>query len=94
MEAQIPHLMVRLQGKDAVHTDGMDGHWMMESNGARPNLPTNDPKKGFRYNLCIKQHEMAPFLGTAHLHAAEEHLVMLDTLWAKQLGGGGDEIKI
>lgn len=192
MEAQIPHLMVRLQGEGAAHTDGTDGHSSTESEGTKPNtinfaarekeemrdltraseivslanpppgegavpadlsgsmtsthwdpmvgqiflgnsndvplvpddrypspppvfprlkttdmdiyeermdedpfhyLPTNDPKKGFGYDLCIECHEMAPFPGTAHLRAAEEHLVMLDTLWAERQGGG-DEIKI
>ena len=190
MEAQIPHLMVRLQGEGAAHTDGTDGHSSTESEGVKPNtinfaarekeemrdltraseivslanplpgqgatptdysgsmtsthwdptvgqiflgnsndvplfpdpspppefaklkttdmdiyeekidvedpfnyLPTNDPKKGFGYDLCIECHEMAPFPSTAHLRAAEEHLVMLDTLWAERQGGG-DEINI
>ena len=37
MEAQIPHLMVRLQGEGAAHTDGTDGHSSTETEGTKPN---------------------------------------------------------
>lgn len=36
---------------------------------------------------------MAPFPSTAYLRAADEHLGMLDTLWAERQGGG-EEIEI
>jgi dual specificity MAP kinase phosphatase len=58
---------------------------------------TNDPSTGFGYDICVECHEMAPFPSTAHLRAADEHLQMLDALWADRNGlglghpeGGGD----
>src|SRR5882762_7940651 len=35
---------------------------------------TNDPQRGYGYDICVECHEMAPFPSTAHLRAADEHL--------------------
>lgn len=43
---------------------------------------TNDPKKGFGYDICIECHDLATFPSAAHLRAAEEHLGMMDLMWA------------
>ncbi len=45
---------------------------------------TNDPAKGFGFDICIECHDLAPFPNAAHLRAAEEHLGMLDALWREK----------
>ena len=45
---------------------------------------TNDPTKGFGFDICIECHDLAPFPNAAHLRAAEEHLGMLDALWREK----------
>lgn len=45
---------------------------------------TNDPKKGFGYDICIECHDLATFPSAAHLRAAEEHLGMVDLMWAER----------
>lgn len=45
---------------------------------------TNDPKKGLGYDICIECHDLATFPSAAHLRAAEEHLGMMDLLWAEK----------
>ncbi|KAF8072211.1 hypothetical protein FPV67DRAFT_1411852 [Lyophyllum atratum] len=50
---------------------------------------TNDPEKGYGYDICIECHDLAPFPTGAHLRAAEEHLTMLDVLWGNR--GKGKE---
>ena len=54
---------------------------------------TNDPAKGFGYDICVECHEVAPFPSTTHLRAADEHLQMLDALWVErhQAGEGAGE---
>ncbi|KAG6856272.1 hypothetical protein H0H87_005957 [Tephrocybe sp. NHM501043] len=48
-------------------------------------LPTNDPAKGFGYDICIECHDLAPFPSPVHMKAAEEHLATLDELWLKRV---------
>ncbi|KAG5644183.1 hypothetical protein DXG03_009024 [Asterophora parasitica] len=43
---------------------------------------TNDPALGFGYDVCIECHDLAPFPTQTHLRAAEEHLAMLEVMWA------------
>ena len=47
-------------------------------------LATNDPSKGFGFDICIECHDLAPFPSAAHMRAAEEHLGMLDVLWGER----------
>ncbi|KAG6906744.1 hypothetical protein DXG01_012296 [Tephrocybe rancida] len=60
-----------------------------ESDGDDPfnYLQTNDPAKGFGYDICIECHDLAPFPTSVHLKAAEEHLTTLDDLWVKRVTG-------
>ncbi|KAG6809039.1 hypothetical protein H0H92_001851 [Tricholoma furcatifolium] len=48
-------------------------------------LATNDPAKGFGYDICIECHDLAPFPSPAHLRAAEDHLLALDGMWARRV---------
>lgn len=48
-------------------------------------LSTNDPAKGFGFDICIECHDLAPFPTPAALRTAEEHLMMLDDTWVKGL---------
>ncbi|KAH0584844.1 hypothetical protein H2248_008122 [Termitomyces sp. 'cryptogamus'] len=48
-------------------------------------LLTNDPAKGFGFDICIECHDLAPFPTPAELRAAEEHLMMLDDTWVKRV---------
>ncbi|KAG6863655.1 hypothetical protein C0991_004324 [Blastosporella zonata] len=48
-------------------------------------LPTNDPAKGYGYDICIECHDLAPFPTPMHLKAAEEHLASMDDLWVKRV---------
>ncbi|KAF9447407.1 hypothetical protein P691DRAFT_802517 [Macrolepiota fuliginosa MF-IS2] len=43
---------------------------------------TNDPKRAYGYDICIECHDLATFPSAAHLRAAEEHLAMMDLMWA------------
>ncbi|XP_006459605.1 hypothetical protein AGABI2DRAFT_177482 [Agaricus bisporus var. bisporus H97] len=45
---------------------------------------TNNPQKGFGYDICIECHDLATFPSAAHLRAAEEHLSMVDLLWLEK----------
>ncbi|KAF5374503.1 hypothetical protein D9615_009130 [Tricholomella constricta] len=45
---------------------------------------TNDPARGFGYDICIECHDLAPFPSAAHLRAAEEHLAMLEVMWVNR----------
>lgn len=45
---------------------------------------TNNPDKGFGYDICIECHDLATFPSAAHLRAAEEHLGMVDLLWVEK----------
>ena len=47
-------------------------------------LATNDPEKGFGFDICIECHDLAPFPTAAHMRAAEEHLGMLDIMWKER----------
>ncbi|KAJ6512591.1 hypothetical protein C8R45DRAFT_787684, partial [Mycena sanguinolenta] len=55
----------------------------------------NAPTDGMGYDVCVECHEMVPFPSLAHLHAAEEHLGMLEEMWDErerarlQVGKGG-----
>ncbi|KAG2018272.1 serine/threonine/tyrosine-interacting protein, variant 2 [Coprinopsis cinerea AmutBmut pab1-1] len=46
---------------------------------------TNNPAKGFGYDICIECHELAPFPTAAHLRAAEDHLVTLERVWRERM---------
>ncbi|KAK2459873.1 hypothetical protein APHAL10511_008073 [Amanita phalloides] len=46
--------------------------------------PNNDPQSGYGYDICVECHDLAPFPTAAHLRAAEDHLTMLDKLWAER----------
>ncbi|KAG6876362.1 hypothetical protein C0993_003789 [Termitomyces sp. T159_Od127] len=48
-------------------------------------LSTNDPAKGFGFDICIECHDLAPFPTPAALRTAEEHLMRLDDIWVKGL---------
>ncbi|KAG6902081.1 hypothetical protein C0995_004582 [Termitomyces sp. Mi166 len=48
-------------------------------------LATNDPAKGFGFDVCIECHDLAQFPTPAGLRAAEEHLMTLDDIWAKRV---------
>ncbi|KAG6879792.1 hypothetical protein C0992_011590 [Termitomyces sp. T32_za158] len=48
-------------------------------------LSTNDPAKGYGFDICIECHDLAPFPTPAALRTAEEHLMMLDDTWVKKL---------
>ncbi|RDB29569.1 hypothetical protein Hypma_014898 [Hypsizygus marmoreus] len=52
---------------------------------------TNDPARGFGYDICIECHDLAPFPSAAHLRAAEEHLGKLDVLWVERCRAMGDK---
>ncbi|KXN86091.1 Dual specificity protein phosphatase PPS1 [Leucoagaricus sp. SymC.cos] len=45
---------------------------------------TNSPQNGLGYDICIECHDLATFPSAAHLRAAEEHLGMLDLMWAER----------
>ncbi|KAF4596057.1 tyrosine/serine/threonine protein phosphatase pps1 [Pleurotus pulmonarius] len=47
-------------------------------------LPTNDPGKSMGYDICFECHDRAPYPSPAHLRAAEEHLGMLEVMWARR----------
>ena len=47
-------------------------------------LATNDPEKGFGFDICIECHDLALFPTAAHMRAAEEHLGMLDIMWKER----------
>ena len=47
-------------------------------------LATNDPEKGFGFDICVECHDLAPFPTAAHMRAAEEHLGMLDIMWKER----------
>ncbi|KDR75977.1 hypothetical protein GALMADRAFT_456206 [Galerina marginata CBS 339.88] len=47
-------------------------------------LSTNDPARGFGYDICVECHDLAPFPSGQHLRAAEEHLGMLDVMWRER----------
>ena len=36
------------------------------------------------YDICVECHEMAPFPSPAHLRAAEDHITMLESMWAER----------
>ncbi|KAF7292517.1 hypothetical protein MKEN_01476100 [Mycena kentingensis (nom. inval.)] len=48
---------------------------------------TNAPEAGMGYDICIECHEMAPFPNPAHLRAAEDHVRMLEAMWAQRVAG-------
>jgi dual specificity MAP kinase phosphatase len=48
------------------------------------NFATNDPADGLGYDICVESTDIPPFTSAAHLRAAEDHLQMLDTLWAQR----------
>ncbi|KAF7423928.1 tyrosine/serine/threonine protein phosphatase pps1 [Pleurotus ostreatus] len=47
-------------------------------------LPTNDPGRSMGYDICFECHDRAPYPSPAHLRAAEEHLGMLEVMWARR----------
>ena len=47
-------------------------------------LATNDPAKGFGFDICIECHDLAPFPTASHMRAAEDHLGMLDNIWRER----------
>lgn len=51
--------------------------------------PTNDPARGFGYDICVECHDSAPFPSAAQLRKAEEHLSVLDLWWADRCAGAG-----
>jgi dual specificity MAP kinase phosphatase len=44
---------------------------------------TNDPRDGLGYDICVECLD-APFPSQAHLRAAEEHVAMLERVWAER----------
>ncbi|KAF7325449.1 hypothetical protein MKEN_00393200 [Mycena kentingensis (nom. inval.)] len=52
---------------------------------------TNAPEAGMGYDICIECHEMAPFPSPAHLRAAEDHVGMLEAMWAQRVAGEEDK---
>ncbi|PPQ72992.1 hypothetical protein CVT26_014508 [Gymnopilus dilepis] len=47
-------------------------------------LATNDPARGYGYDICVECHDLAPFPSTSHLRAADEHLGTLDVMWRER----------
>ncbi|KAF7294193.1 hypothetical protein HMN09_01147700 [Mycena chlorophos] len=45
---------------------------------------TNSPEAAMGYDICVECHEMAPFPSPAHLRAAEDHITMLESMWAER----------
>ncbi|KAJ7067448.1 hypothetical protein C8F01DRAFT_1121343 [Mycena amicta] len=54
---------------------------------------TNSPAAGMGYDICVECHEMAPFPSIAHLRAAEEHVGMLEGMWARTEAGEKKNIR-
>ncbi|KAF7981319.1 hypothetical protein HWV62_34261 [Athelia sp. TMB] len=50
---------------------------------------SNDPRAGAGFDVCVECHELAPFPTTAHMRAADEHLAMLDAMWAARCKAEG-----
>ncbi|KAF7323586.1 hypothetical protein MKEN_00578900 [Mycena kentingensis (nom. inval.)] len=52
---------------------------------------TNAPEAGMGYDICIECHKMAAFPSPAHLPAAENHVGMLEAMWAQRVAGQEDK---
>lgn len=83
---------IDMHGESLPYGDGVDGSTGAE--GVEEDdlpeddpfnyLPTNDPSKGMGYDICFECHDRAPYPSPAHLQAAEEHLGMLEVMWARR----------
>lgn len=79
--------LAKMYGVDE-ETEGEDGADLQRENLSQDDpfdyLDTNDPAKGFGFDICIECHDIAPFPTAAHLRSAEEHLGMLDIMWRER----------
>jgi dual specificity MAP kinase phosphatase len=57
------------------------------------NCASNDPARGFGYDICVECHDAAPFPSSAHLRAAEEHVNALEEMWAQRCAKDGTTAK-
>ncbi|CAK5273377.1 unnamed protein product [Mycena citricolor] len=44
----------------------------------------NDPQLGMGWDICVECHEMGAWPSLAHIRAAEDHIGLLDGLWAER----------
>lgn len=58
---------------------------------ADPFAPPLDPNL-VGFDLCLECHDLAPFPSSAHLRAADDHLAMLDALWASRHKGSTEPL--